>query len=68
MNIKYIETEPIKIKITFVDKELEDAHSTYINHKRDILHQLSKIVDDEEIPTLYRMWIDTAYKFIEEVK
>lgn len=68
MKIIYKETKPETIKVIFIDKEMEEAHEDYINNKRDILNRLNKIIEDEDIPAIYRLWIDSAYKFIEETR
>ena len=68
MKIKYIETEPIKIKVTFVDKELEDAHNDFIARKRDNLNRIKIILENSEIPAIYRDWLEGTYNFIEEAK
>lgn len=66
MEIIYTDTKPDNIKVIFVNKEMEAAHEDYLNRRRDILYNLEDIIDNDEIPTLYRNWINKAYRFIKE--
>lgn len=68
MKINYTESEPITIKVIFIDKEMEKAHNDYINRQRDCLNRIELILENEEIPAIYREWLESIYKFIKEEK
>ena len=65
MKINYTETTT-PIRVIFIDKEMEEAHNDYINRKRDMLNKLQTMIDNEELPTIYRKWLDQVYDFVEE--
>ena len=54
------------LKVNFLGKELELAHDNYLKQKNEIITKLYTIWRNQEIPTVYRDWIQQAAKFIEE--
>ena len=68
MEIIYTDAKPDNIKVIFVDKELEAAHEHYLNTKRDCLYKLQNMIDNYELPAIYRKWMTSIYNFIEEEK
>lgn len=68
MKIEYVDTKPELIRVIFIDKELEAAEQDFFNRKRDMLNKLQTMIDNEELPAIYRKWLDQVYDFVEEVK
>ena len=54
------------LKVNFLGKELNLAHDDYLKRKNEIITKLYTIWRNQEIPTVYRDWIQQAAKFIEE--
>lgn len=65
MKINYTETTT-PIRVIFIDKEMEAAHNEFFNRKRDMLNKLQTMIDNEELPAIYRKWLDQVYDFVEE--
>ena len=54
------------LKVNFLSKELELAHDDYLKRKNEITTKLYTIWRNQEIPAVYRDWIQQAARFIEE--
>ena len=54
------------LKVNFLGKELELAHDDYLKRKNEIITKLYTIWRNQEIPSVYRDWIQQAAKFIDE--
>ena len=68
MNIIYNETQPETIKVIFIDKEMEAYHESYLDRKLTCLNRLQDMIDNTELPTIYRSWCKDISDFIKEVK
>lgn len=55
------------LKVNFLlGKELELAHDDYLKRKNEITTKLYTIWRNQEIPSVYRKWIQQAARFIDE--
>lgn len=68
MNIICNETKPETIKVIFIDKEMEAYHETYLERKLTCLNRLQDMIDNTEIPAIYRNWCKDITEFIKEEK
>ena len=59
-------SEADNLKVNFLGKELELAHDDYLKRKNEITTKLYTIWRNQEIPTVYREWIQQAARFIDE--
>lgn len=59
-------SEVDNLKVNFLDKELELAHDDYLKRKNEITTKLYTIWRNQEVPTVYRKWIQQAARFIAE--
>lgn len=59
-------SEVDNLKVNFLSKELELAHDDYLKRKNEIITKLYTIWRNQEIPSVYREWIQQAARFIEE--
>lgn len=66
MNIIYNETKPETIKVIFIDKELEAYHESYLERKLTCLNRLQDMIDNTELPAIYRSWCKDITDFIKE--
>ena len=67
MKININQTQSIdNLKVNFLGKELELAHDDYLKRKNEITTKLYTIWRNQEIPAVYREWIQQAAKFIDE--
>lgn len=66
MNIIYNETKPETIKVIFIDKEMEAYHESYLERKLTCLNRLQDMIDNTELPTIYRSWCKDITEFIKE--
>lgn len=66
MNIIYNETKPETIKVIFIDKELEAYHESYLDRKLTCLNRLQDMIDNTELPAIYRSWCKDITDFIKE--
>lgn len=68
MNIIYNETKPETIKVIFINKELEAYHESYLDRKLTCLNRLQDMIDNTELPAIYRNWCKDITEFIKEEK
>lgn len=54
------------LKINFLGKELELAHDDYEKRKDEIITKLYTIWKCQDIPMIYRKWVQQAAIFIHE--
>lgn len=54
------------LKVNFLGTELELAHHDYLKRKNEITTKLYTIWRNQEIPSVYRDWIQQAARFIKE--
>ncbi len=66
MNIIYNETKPETIKVIFINKELEAYHESYLERKLTCLNRLQDMIDNTELPAIYRNWCKDITDFIKE--
>lgn len=66
MNIIYNETKPETIKVIFINKELEAYHESYLDRKLTCLNRLQDMIDNTELPAIYRSWCKDITDFIKE--
>lgn len=66
MNIIYNETKPETIKVIFIDKEMEAYHESYLDRKLTCLNRLQDMIDNTELPAIYRSWCKDITDFIKE--
>lgn len=66
MNIIYNETKPETIKVIFIDKEMEAYHESYLERKLTCLNRLQDMIDNTELPAIYRSWCKDITDFIKE--
>lgn len=66
MNIIYNETKPETIKVIFINKELETYHESYLDRKLTCLNRLQDMIENSELPTIYRNWCKDITEFIKE--
>ena len=66
MNIIYNETKPETIKVIFINKELEAYHESYLDRKLTCLNRLQDMIENSELPTIYRNWCKDITEFIKE--
>lgn len=66
MNIIYNETKPETIKVIFIDKEMEAYHESYLERKLTCLNRLQDMIDNIELPAIYRSWCKDITDFIKE--
>ena len=67
MKIKVQDKSEVDIlKVNFLGKELELAYDDYLKRKNEIITKLYTIWRNQEIPAVYRNWIQQTAKFIEE--
>ncbi len=66
MNIIYNETKPETIKVIFIEKELEAYHESYLERKLTCLNRLQDMIENSELPTIYRNWCKDITEFIKE--
>ena len=59
-------SEVDSLKVNFLSQELELAHDDYLKRKNEIITKLYTIWRNQEIPSVYRDWIQQAAKFINE--
>ena len=59
-------SEADNLKVNFLGKELELALDDYLKRKNEITTKLYTIWRNQEIPAVYREWIQQAAKFIDE--
>lgn len=68
MNIIYNETKPETIKVIFIDKEMEAYHESYLERKLTCLNRLQDMIENSELPAIYRNWCKDITAFIKEEK
>jgi len=68
MNIIYNETKPDTIKVIFINKEMEAYHESYLDRKLTCLNRLQDMIDNTELPAIYRNWCKDITEFIKEEK
>ena len=66
MKIIYNETQPETIKVIFIDKEMEAYHESYLDRKLTCLNRLQEMIENSELPTIYRNWCKDITDFIKE--
>ncbi|MBO5712330.1 MAG: hypothetical protein J6R47_05765 [Acholeplasmatales bacterium] len=66
MKIIYNETKPEAIKVIFIDKEMEAYHESYLERKLTSLNRLQVMIENTELPTIYRNWCKDITDFIKE--
>lgn len=66
MNIIYNETKPETIKVIFINNELEAYHESYLERKLTCLNRLQDMIDNTELPAIYRSWCKDITEFIKE--
>lgn len=67
MKINTNQTQSIdNLKVNFLSQELELAHDDYLKRKNEITTKLYTIWRNQEIPAVYREWIQQAARFIDE--
>lgn len=54
------------LKVNFLGSELELAHDDYLKRKNEIITKLYTIWRNQEIPSVYRVWIRQVARFIQE--
>ena len=65
MKITYTETTT-PIKVIFIDKEMEAYHESYLDRKLTCLNRLQDMIENSELPTIYRNWCKDITEFIKE--
>ena len=67
MKIKVQNTSEVdNLKVNFLGRELELAHEDYNKRKNEIITKLYTIWRNQEIPAIYRKWVQQSAKFIAE--
>lgn len=59
-------SEVDNLRVNFLSQELELAHDDYLKRKNEIITKLYTIWRNQEIPAVYRKWIQQVAKFIDE--
>ena len=66
MKIEYVDTKPELIRVLFIDKEMEAYHESYLERKLTCLNRLQDMIDNTELPAIYRSWCKDITDFIKE--
>lgn len=59
-------SEGSTIRVVFLGRELEEAHTDYLKRRNEIVSRLFTIWKDKDISAPYRNWLSQAAKFIVE--